>query len=132
MKYFFGKIAGLMALSFVFYACIENSNKVVRLVSPEEMKTLIAIDEVQLVDVRTPEEFMECHLNSAKNINIYAPDFKQKIAQLDKEKPVYLYCRSGKRSAKAAKILQELGFKKVYDLDGGIKLWQEEQLEVVK
>jgi rhodanese-related sulfurtransferase len=58
-------------------------------------------------------------------------DFKQQVNVLDKEKPVYVYCRSGKRSARAAEILKEMGFTKVYDLQGGIMEWQENDLETV-
>ena len=48
---------------------------------------------------------------------------------LDKEKPVYLYCRSGKRSASAAEKLKEAGFTEVYNLKGGILAWKEKQYE---
>ena len=78
-----------------------------------------------LVDVRTPEEFAEGHIAKAVNMNVNDNDFESKIATLDKEKPVMVYCRSGGRSAKAAGILKEKGFKHVYDLDGGMIGWNE-------
>jgi len=86
----------------------------------------------QLIDVRTPKEFSEGYLESARNIDISAGDFKEKIAALDKEKPVFLYCRSGGRSGRAAEMLKEMGFEKIYDLEGGILAWQKEKMAVVR
>ncbi len=80
--------------------------------------------DVQLVDVRTPQEFSEGHLKNAANFDIYEPDFTSHFAELDKEKPVLVYCRSGKRSADAAALLEEAGFKEIYNLDGGILRWE--------
>src|SRR5690606_13534983 len=74
----------------------------------------------QIIDVRTPEEFQSGHIATARNINIYDPDFKDQLKKLNKEDPIFVYCKVGGRSAKAAKILQELGFVSVYDLQGGI------------
>ncbi len=73
----------------------------------------------QLIDVRTPEEYTEGKIENAQNIDFYANDFKSKIEALDKSKPVFVYCRSGGRSAKAANIFKEAGFKEIYDLQGG-------------
>ena len=102
---------------------------VVSMIAPD---ALDAINEgIQLVDVRTPEEFASGHLENAVNINFYADDFKEQINQLDKEKEVYLYCRSGGRSAKAAKDLEAMGFRKVYDLEGGILKWQKKKLKII-
>lgn len=81
--------------------------------------------DVQLVDVRTPQEFSEGHLKNATNFDIYEPDFTSHFAELDKEKPVLVYCRSGKRSADAAALLEEAGFKEIYNLDGGILRWED-------
>ncbi|MCG2461738.1 rhodanese-like domain-containing protein [Flavobacteriaceae bacterium F89] len=72
-----------------------------------------------LLDVRTPEEFQEGHLDRALNINWYDSDFAEQIQRLDKEKTIYVYCKLGGRSAKASKVLDSLGFKNVVDLTGG-------------
>ena len=78
-----------------------------------------------LLDVRTPEEFLAGHIDKAKNINFNDPNFKQTIAKsLNKNKPVAIYCRSGRRSASALIILKEMGFKDIYDLEGGFLNWQ--------
>lgn len=83
-------------------------------------------DSVQLVDVRTPEEFEEGHIAGARNINVFDSDFVDEAEKaLDKSRPVAVYCRSGKRSADAARELTENGFK-VTNLEGGILAWKEE------
>ncbi|GGM89599.1 hypothetical protein GCM10010967_23020 [Dyadobacter beijingensis] len=78
----------------------------------------IKAGKAYLVDVRTPEEFDGGHLQYATNINFNSPDFKAQIAKLDKHKPVYLYCRSGNRSGKAADTLKTLGFHSYYNIGG--------------
>lgn len=78
-----------------------------------------------LVDVRTPEEFAGGHLQHATNINYNSPDFKSQISKLDKSKPVYLYCRSGNRSGKAADSLKALGFTTFYNIGGFEQLKKE-------
>ena len=71
-----------------------------------------------LIDVRTPEEYQAGHLAHAQNINIKSGNFKQQVSKLDKNKPVYLYCRSGNRSGQAADSLNTLGFKTYYNIGG--------------
>ena len=78
---------------------------------------------VQLVDVRTPDEFAAGHIAGAVNIDWYASDFLEKArAALSKDSPVLLYCRSGKRSAAASAKLSKEGFK-VFNLEGGYLAW---------
>ena len=77
----------------------------------------------QLIDVRTPVEFMEGHIDGAKNINIKSIEFLDKINSLSKEDTLLIYCRSGRRSAKASNLMDSLGFKKIYDLRGGYLNW---------
>lgn len=86
---------------------------------------------VQLLDVRTAGEFSDGHIANAENIDIMESDFDQRVQDLDKEKPVYVYCRSGKRSQNASHRMKEMGFKEIYDLDGGILSWEKsgEKLE---
>lgn len=80
--------------------------------------------DVQLVDVRTPAEFAQEHLANAININIGAADFTEQINNLDKNKPVMIYCLSGVRSNRAARQMQQLGFKIIYDMQGGLMKWR--------
>ena len=79
--------------------------------------------DIQLVDVRTPKEFKEGHIGNAVNIDVNSPDFIANLQQLNKNKKVYVYCRTGKRSAMAAKKMDSLGFKKIYNLPVGIVGW---------
>ena len=83
-----------------------------------------------LLDCRTPEEVSEGALEGNVNINFDSDDYKQQIDKLDKNKTVYIYCRSGNRSHKSAVMMEEMKFKKVIDLDGGIIAWKEEGLPV--
>lgn len=78
-----------------------------------------------LVDVRRPEEFAAGHLPGAVNLEVTAPDFGQRVAALDKNKPTYVYCRSGARSATAAGQLTTAGFAQVANLLGGVLDWPE-------
>ena len=73
--------------------------------------------------MRTPEEFVSEHIDKAVNINWLGNDFATKAEKLDQSKPIFVYCKSGARSAKAAAKLEELGFKKIYQLEGGILKW---------
>lgn len=113
-----------------FISCNETLKSQSKVVSPEEMQALLQLDNVQLVDVRTPEEYKSGHILNAQNIDFLSPTFNEDIKKLDKEKPVVLYCRSGGRSAKCSKKLIEAGFVKVYDLDGGISRWKHEGYEI--
>ena len=93
-------------------------------VSPDEFEKVIKEKDVQLVDVRTPKEYTIDHLKGAVNIDFKKRTFPDYVNVLDKNKPVAVYCHTANRSGKAALIMQSLGFKKIYDLDGGIKAWR--------
>ena len=96
----------------------------------EGFAKLVANSHVQLVDVRTAEEFLEGHLDQALNIDVNKSSFlEDAIAQLDKNRPVAVYCRSGKRSARAAGMLAEQGYQAV-NLLGGIIAWKASQKPV--
>lgn len=85
-----------------------------------------------VLDVRTPEEYAEGHLSQARNIDYKNDNFRQAVNKLDKTKPYFVYCKAGVRSAKAADIMKELGFKQVYTLEGGMDAWAEEGMKTVK
>lgn len=92
--------------------------------SPAEFQDKITGEaDAQLIDVRTPAEFEEGAIRGAQNMNLNADDFQERIVMLDKEKPVYVYCRSGIRSKDASYLLAEKGYK-VYVLQGGYINWQ--------
>ncbi|MBE7442745.1 MAG: rhodanese-like domain-containing protein [Flavobacteriales bacterium] len=108
-----------------------NPNSIIVDVDAPAFKELIN-QPGTILDVRTPNEWADGTIAGAEKINFYDDNFAQQIEKLDKTTPVYLYCRSGGRSANAADILKEKGFTKVYNLDGGITSWQNNGFEVVK
>jgi len=85
-----------------------------------------------ILDVRTQEEFNTAHIEGAINIDFYSSDFKEQLAKLNKSKTYLVYCRSGVRSSKAAKIMEKMGFTKIYNMKGGIIKWEKENLPLVK
>mmetsp|Transcript_41391 Transcript_41391/g.101817 ORF Transcript_41391/g.101817 Transcript_41391/m.101817 type:complete len:132 (+) Transcript_41391:347-742(+) len=122
----------VLASFVVLGSCKKETSKEIEMVSAVKVYEAVYGEEnLQLIDVRTEEEFAVNHLKNAQNICVTSADFKEKAAALDKEKPVYVYCKKGGRSAKAASILKDMGFTKVYDLQGGITSWQEEGLETI-
>lgn len=85
----------------------------------------------QIVDVRTPEEFAEGHIKGAKLMNWNAGDFQTRAkAELDPSKPVFLICRSGRRSTAAAKAMEKLGFTQLAELRGGMLAWNKAGLPI--
>ena len=99
-------------------------------VSNEEFATLMESDEVQLIDVRTPNEFKAGHIEGATLFNIMEKSFIENLKSLDKTKPVLVYCAVGGRSYKASRLLKNEGFSKIYDLKDGIKGWVKEGYKV--
>ena len=91
-------------------------------INPVELEAKIA-DSIFILDVRTPEEFQNGKIAHALNENVNDENFKSHVDSLNRETPIYVYCRSGVRSMKAAGILKELGFKKIYNLEGGYLNW---------
>lgn len=114
----------LMALLFTGVLSAQNgvSTGIITL-DKMAFKAKLTKKHVQLVDVRTPAEFTLGHIDGAENLNVNDPQFKDLAAKLDKRKPVAVYCKAGSRSAKAAGILAEMGFKTIYNLDGGYTAW---------
>jgi rhodanese-related sulfurtransferase len=112
--------------SFTISSCKGQLDTEVKNISVEEMQSLLKMDEVQLVDVRTPKEYESGYIANSQNIDYMASDFDEAVKVLNKEFPVILYCRSGRRSADGSKKLLKAGFVEVYNLEGGIIQWQKE------
>ena len=74
---------------------------------------------VKFLDVRTPEETADGVVNGALKIDYRADSFKDELDKLNKETSYIVYCRSGGRSAKAADMMKQMGFKSIYNLEGG-------------
>ena len=119
----------VFACSIGLWACTSKEEGFKNLNS-SQFEMLIQDKEVQLLDVRTPAEYSEGHIPSSLNLNAMDEDFASHVdEQLSKEHPVAVYCRSGKRSRKAADILVKKGFE-VYNLDKGITNWKEEGRDI--
>ena len=112
-----------LCLGVLLLASCEDKQNNSTLLSSEEMKELMLLDSVQLIDVRSLEAFREGHLKGAQNL-VYDDDFIDKIKKLDKSKPVAVYCRTGRRSEKCSKILKKAGFEQIYQLKDGLSQWK--------
>ena len=114
------------------FNCKETRSQNLNLISVEEMQELVHLEDMQLVDVRTPSEYNEGHVPNAQNIDFWGENFDAKIDELDKTKPIIVYCKSCGRSAKCASKLAAKGFEKIYDLKGGFSQWKLEKKEIQK
>jgi rhodanese-related sulfurtransferase len=109
----------------------EISDSVIETVSTEKFKNLVDSGGGIILDVRTPEEFSNGYIANAVAVNVNDSSFTEKINQLPKGKDIYVYCRSGKRSLKAADILRGNKFKRIYNLENGITEWIEKGFPVI-
>ncbi|MBN9294460.1 MAG: rhodanese-like domain-containing protein [Flavobacteriia bacterium] len=123
MKYFFAVFTMLLIVG-----CGNSQQQDgIEKVTPEAFsKKLEMAEKPQLIDVRTLAEFSEGHLQNALNLDINEDDFEKQLQTLDKAAPVYVYCRSGGRSAKAVEQMKKMGFREIYELEGGILSWKGE------
>ncbi|SHJ74232.1 rhodanese-like domain-containing protein [Pseudozobellia thermophila] len=109
-----------LLLSAFVSACSQSKSKYITELSREDVETGV------LLDVRTPREYNSGHIDEAINIDWLGKGFIEKAQALDKDKPVFVYCKKGGRSAEAARVLDSLGFKKVVDLKGGYDAYKAE------
>lgn len=107
----------------VYPSEVLQKSPVFKVVSAAEFKKLMTKKGVQLIDVRTPQEYSNGKIGNAKNVDFYGSSFKAELNKLDKTKPVLIYCHSGNRSGQAVSIMKSMGFKEVYDLKGGWSNW---------
>lgn len=122
-------IVGFFLFFSFLFACQQPKGDF-KSMNVEEFDSCIQNEEVQRLDVRTLAEYSEGHIMRAMNINVLDESFAAMAdSLLQKEKPVALYCRTGKRSKKAAIILSEKGYK-VVELDKGLNSWQEAGKEI--
>ena len=130
MKYF---IAIASAIVVLFNACSPGSSKgVTEFTAVQFDSALQSTASAMIIDVRTPEEFQGGHIDGALNYDWNGNTFGEDIAGISKSSPVFVYCRSGSRSASAADYMTKEGFTSVYTLDGGITAWQNAGLTVIE
>ena len=106
----------------------QNSESITNLSVKEFAEKLKQNKNEQLLDVRTPDEFGSDKIYKSVNNDILSTEFESKSKDLDKTKPVFVYCKAGSRSAKAAEKLEQLGFKVIYNLEGGIMKWNASEI----
>jgi rhodanese-related sulfurtransferase len=125
------KVLMLSVVVALFSSCSNAQNTSYDLTVDQFEQKIKDLDNELLLDVRTPEEYNEGHVEGAINIDYYNETFSAQMDSLDKSKPVLVYCRSGSRSAKAAEILRQKGFKEVYEMKEGIIGWQQKNKSLV-
>jgi len=123
----------LIAFLLIAIGCKKNENNdTVELITVEEMDSLLKMGNVQLIDVRTPQEYANGYIEGAVNIDFRDKNFESLIEKVDKSNPVAVYCGRGGRSGKCSTFMKKAGFTKIYDLDGGITEWKYKGKKVIK
>lgn len=113
----------IVILSTLFASC--STHQGIESVTADEFENALRGGHVQLLDVRSAEEYAQGHIANAENIDVQQPDFIEKAqAKLNHTNPVYVYCRSGKRSMLAAQKLVKAGYQ-VVNLRDGIVGWED-------
>jgi len=97
-----------------------------------EFAEVVAAPGTQIIDVRTPEEFAEGHIDGAVNIPVEYPDFMDQVSQLDPSATYAVYCRSGNRSQPAVAGMNEVGITGIYELESGTTGWTGEGMPLVQ
>jgi len=129
MKYSCIAILCLLAL----IGCTPETPSEFKDLSAEQAQAALTKDQgVRVLDIRTPAEYMNGHIQGAKNVDYYSREFKEKLNELDKNATYLVYCRSGNRSAKAMSLFRELGFSGILHLKNGVKSWVVQGLPLVQ
>lgn len=113
----------LLAILIVVQSCANGQAQNTKLNAKEFAAKIEELPGATILDVRTSGEFAGGHIANAQNIDYNSADFNQKIAGIDKSKPVFVYCLSGGRSSSAAAQMRADGFKEVYEMNGGTMKW---------
>ncbi|MFH4967870.1 rhodanese-like domain-containing protein [Gaetbulibacter sp. M240] len=129
MRHFFNIILSLLLTVTLFSCNNGTAQEEVKDLSPEAFSEAITGKNVQLIDVRTPDEYDSGHIPNAKNIDYFNDNFQTSLKILDTLQPVFIYCRSGNRSGKSVADFKNAGFTKIYNLEGGILNWQSKNLQ---
>ncbi|PKR86049.1 rhodanese-like domain-containing protein [Heyndrickxia camelliae] len=117
-QWYFFIIVVVAILAYTLYNYFAQK-RIVKTLSEEQFKE--GYRKAQLIDVREPNEFDNGHILGARNIPL--SQIKMRMKEIRPDKPVYLYCQSGMRSARVAQMLYRKGYKDLYQLQGGFKKW---------
>ena len=120
----------VVAFSIIF-SCSLINNESINQMNSDELIEFIELNDAVLVDVRTEDEYNSGYIENSLNIDYFSNDFSLNTDKLDKSTPIILYCRSGNRSSMSVNKISKLGFKEIYNLEGGILEWIEEGNAVV-
>jgi rhodanese-related sulfurtransferase len=123
------KVFALIASVLLLAGCSSSTGAIDLGVS--EFSTKVAEAGVITLDVRTPIEFAEGHIEGARLIDFQSGNFENEIAALDKNATYAVYCRSGNRSGQAVKVMQDAGFTNVFNMNGGVIDWANAGLPLV-
>ena len=123
------KVIVLIASVLVLAGCSSSSST--NDLSVSEFSNKVAETGVITLDVRTPGEFNEGHIEGALLVDFQSGNFENEIASLDKSKTYAVYCRSGSRSGQAVKVMSEAGFTNIYNLNGGVIDWANAGMNLV-
>ena len=121
----------LVVAFFTIFSCSLINSESINQMNSDELIEFIELNDAILVDVRTEDEYNSGYIENSLNIDYFSNDFSVNADKLDKSTPIILYCRSGKRSSMSANKISKLGFKEIYNLEGGILEWIEEGNAVV-
>ena len=114
---------GTLLFSAIFFSCTAQTKT--GLTADEFEKQITTQKNIQILDVRTPGEFFSGHIKNALQADWNdSKEFERRLAYVDKNKPVYVYCLAGGRSAAAADKMRKAGYKNVYELNGGTNAWR--------
>ena len=124
-------LLNFLFIGFLFASCNGQTNaKYESIPAVNFAEKIKSTTQPSIIDVRSPEEFAGQHINNAINIDWNGDNFESKIGKYDKSKPIFVYCMSGGRSKQAAEKLGNMGFTKIYELQGGIMKWNAAGLSV--
>ena len=124
------RMLSLLLFTFILSSAVFSQNDTT-LLSPDQFEKAISADNILVLDVRTPDEYKKGHIKNSLLIDWKKSErFAEKAKALDASKTVYVYCAAGVRSKAAAEWLRSNGFTHVYELDGGMNKWKEENKPV--
>ena len=127
----------LLVLLIGAFVCMASTGKAaVQAISPHQFKSLLDLHQGDpdfvLLDVRTPKEFRNGHMEGAILLDYHSSDFVDRLKDLDRDRTYLIYCRSGNRSGRSLAIFEKLGFLHAYHLDTGLIGWLREKYPLVR